>query len=229
MAKKKSKRARAPASGAQAQERRRERLDARRQARAAAIAAQRKLERRRRLVRAALMGLLAAVVAWFIVFQTRPEPTPDRIRGHRVQKLGESGVNEHVSGTVDYDSTPPTHGPHSTAPAACGVHGEAVANENMVHTLEHGAVGLLYRPSVDLGDVRALERIVRAYDSRVFSAPYPGMPSALAIVSWGELMRLDALDESAIREYIAAFRGRGPEDVPCEATADSPFRPAPEE
>jgi hypothetical protein len=226
VAKKKTKRRRSPAPGAEAQERRRERLDARRQARAAERAARRKAESRRRLVRAAVMGLVAAALGWLLVVQFSPEPTPDEIDGHRVQKFGESGGNEHVSGTVDYDSVPPTHGPHSATPAACGVHSEPIANENLVHSLEHGAVGILYLPTVPVDDIREVERLARSYDGRVLSAPYPDMPTPIAVVSWGEMMRLQALDRAAIRAYIDAFRGRGPEDVACPGTADDAFRPS---
>ena len=223
MAKKKTKRRRS--DGIEAQERRRERLDARRQARAEALAAQARAERRRRLLRAALVGLLGAAVGWFFLVQLAPEPTPDAIDGHPIEDFDESGVNEHVSGPVNYESTPPTHGPHAAAPAPCGVHSEPIPNENMVHSLEHGAVGILYEPSVALDDIRVIEDIVGSYDGRVFSAPYPEMPTTIAVTSWGEMMRLDSLDVGAIRDYIAAFRGNGPEDVGCPSTSDSPFSP----
>jgi Protein of unknown function (DUF3105) len=212
--------------GVQAQERKRDRLDSRRQARAEALAAQARAERRRRLLRAAIVGLLGAAVGWFLIVQLAPEPTPDAIDGHRVIDFDETGVNEHVSGPVDYESTPPTHGPHASGPAACGVHSEPIPDENMVHSLEHGAVGLLYEPSLAIEEVRTLEDIAGSYSGRVFSAPYSDMPTPIAVTSWGEMMRLDSLDAGAVREYIETFRGRGPEDVGCPSTSDSPFSPA---
>jgi hypothetical protein len=221
VAKKKAKRGRS--SGAETQERRRERLDARRRARAETLAAQRRAERRRGLVRTALAALVAVAIGAFLFYQMRPEPTPDTINGHRVESFSETGVNQHVTGTVEYETDPPTHGPHASTPAACGVHAESIPNENMVHALEHGTVGIFYKPSLPRADIRTIESIVRDYDGRVLSAPYEGMPSDIAVVSWGEMMRLNALDERAMRAYIAAFRGRGPEDVPCPSTSDSPF------
>jgi hypothetical protein len=225
VAKKKQRRRHSAVSGEHTQERRRERLEARREARAAALAAQRRVHRRRALTRAAMVGGLTAALALVLFVQMRPEPTPDEIDGHRVEKFEETGIGEHVTGTVDYDSIPPTHGPHAAVPATCGVHAQQIANEALVHSLEHGAIGLLYLPSVPLEDIRALERIVRSYDVRVFSAPYSPMQSAFTMVSWGELMRLDSLDTAAIRGYIGAFRGKGPEDRGCPNTSDRPFRP----
>lgn len=223
MARKRTKTGRRPSSASDAHERRQARLEARRAARERELEARARAARRQRLVRFALLGLLAGAFVWFFFLQTRPEG-PDSIGGHAIQRFPETGVNEHVTGTVDYDSSPPTHGPHG-AVVACGVHGEPIPNENQVHLLEHGAVGIQYRPDVEPADIAAIEDIVRDYDSEVFSAPYPDMDTAIALTSWGELMRLDRLDTAAIRRYVEEFRGQGPESVACDNTMDESFRP----
>ncbi|CAN5630655.1 DUF3105 domain-containing protein [soil metagenome] len=225
MAKKKSKGARR-ASTAQDQDRRQQRLEARRQAKVEALAARRKAERRARFVRIGVMSAVAAGLVLFFFVQTQPPNTPDEIGGHPVQKLGESGTNNHVTGTVEYDSTPPVHGAHAPQPGACGVHAEAIPDENQVHSLEHGAVGIQYRPDVDPQDIEKIEDIARSFDASVFSAPYPGMATPIAVSSWGELMRLETLDTGAINDYIAQFRGEGPEEgASCSNSVDSPFVP----
>jgi hypothetical protein len=215
---------RSSAERALAHDRKQERLDARRRAKAEAMEARRKAERRQRLVRTAVISLLAAGAVWFFLVQTQPPATPDSIRGHAVRELGESGVNDHVTGAVDYDSSPPVSGPHASQPAPCGVHSEPIPNENQVHSLEHGAVGIQYQPDVDPEDIAAIERIVRRFESGVFSAPYPDMETPIAVSSWGELMALDDLDVPAINAYIEEFRGGGPEDATCPNTVDSPFQ-----
>ena len=172
------------------------------------------------------MVLVAAGTSALLYLLLAPPRTPDRIGGHEVRKLGESGAGDHTAGTVGYDSVPPTHGPHDPQPAPCGVHAEPIPDGNQVHSLEHGAVGIQFRPDeVELSDIRALERITRDYDSGVFSAPYPDMDSPIAVSSWGELMELDSLDVDAIRDYIAEFRGKGPEDIPCANAVDQAFEP----
>jgi hypothetical protein len=84
---------------------------------------------------------------------------------------------------------------------------------------------------VNEDDVRALEQIVGDYDRNVFSAPYPGMETPIAIVSWGEMMRLDRVDADAVQEYIATFAGKGPEaGQECPIASERPFQfpsPAP--
>jgi hypothetical protein len=222
MASKKKAKPRRTTSAPDAHQRRQERLEARRLERARALEARARAARRARLIR---LGVIAALVAGFVYLffmQTRPQG-PESIRGHAIERFGDSGVNEHVTGTVEYDSTPPTHGPHGS-PVACGVHAEPIPHENQVHLLEHGVVGIQYRPSLAPDDIRSIEAVVRETGSRTFSAPYPGMPTAIAVTSWGELMRLDSLDLPAINDYVEAFRGEGPEDVACPNDSDSPFR-----
>jgi hypothetical protein len=223
VAKKKVRSPRRPASAAEAHQRRQERLEARREARAEALAAQARAARRERFLRVAVIGVLAGAFVWFFLLQSRPQG-PGSIDGHPIERFSESGVGEHVSGTVDYDSAPPTHGPHGLA-VACGVYAEPIPNENQVHNLEHGAVGIQYRPDLDPRDIAKIENIVRKSGSRTFSAPYPDMDSAIAVTSWGEMMRLDTFDAAAINDYIEAFRGKGPEGVPCDNTSDDSFRP----
>lgn len=230
--KKKTKQAPQARSGAERQQVRQERLEARRRAKAEAARRAAALARRRRLVRLTTYLGIAALFVWFVFFRTQ---RPDEIAGHELIHASETGIGEHTTGTVSYETTPPVSGAHAPSWAPCGVHDRRIANELMVHTLEHGAVGVLYDPAqVDEQTVRAIEDIVGDFDSHTFSAPYEGMPSAIAVVSWGELMRLDELDERAVRQYIETFRGKGPENVGCPNESDEPFRfpeptPSPED
>ena len=226
MAKKKTRSPRQAPSASEAHERRQQRLQARREAKAQALEAQRKAQRRARWLRIGGLAVGSVAVLALLWRLAAPPDTPDRIRGHSVRKLGESGTGDHTTAPVRYDSTPPTHGPHEAQPAPCGVHPEPVPEGNQVHSLEHGAVGIQYRPDlVEVDDIRAIERLTRGFDSGVFSAPYPEMEPAIAVSSWGELMELDSLDMPAIREYIEVFRGQGPEDVSCDNLVDDPFEP----
>jgi hypothetical protein len=204
-------------------EKKRERLEARRQARAEAMAAQRRAERRRRFIRIGLLVGAGGLVAGFLYSQifggTRA------IAGHQIETFDQSGVGQHVAGNVDYETTPPVAGPHAATPEACGTHAQPIRDEAMVHTLEHGAVGILYKPNVPVDEIKAVEDIVGSRESHVFSAPYPGMDPAIAVVSWGRMMRLDELDDDAVRQYIEEFTGQGPEDQECPAVQTDSFEP----
>jgi hypothetical protein len=222
---KKTKRRRS--GGAEQHERRQQRLEQRRAARAAALEAAERARRRRRLVSGAAFILLASLPIFAYVF-FRPT-VPSRIEGHEIETLSAAGENQHQEGDLDYESNPPVSGAHSIRPAACGTHAEPIPDENQVHTLEHGAVGIQYVPELAPREIAILEDIASNYNSHVFSAPRPGMGSPIVVTSWARMMRLDSLDASAIRTYIDEFRMAGPEDQDCDATSEQRFEPTPKE
>jgi Protein of unknown function (DUF3105) len=227
VAKKKTKKRRTAPPGVDANELRRQRLEARRRARTEEIERRRKKQRRERLIRWALMSVIVVGLLWFVFLRNQ---RPTEIDGHRLELLSESiKGQQHVTGTVQYDSTPPVSGSHA-APLTftCGTYAEQIPNEQFVHLLEHGAVGVLYDPEkVKVADVRRAESIVRDYDSHVLSMPYAGMETPFAVTSWGEMMRLDSLDEKAVRDYIETFRDKAPEKPAggCPMDSDAEFQP----
>jgi Protein of unknown function (DUF3105) len=220
---KKTKRRRS--GGAEQHERRQQRLEQRRAARTAALAAAERARRRRRLVRGALFIALALVpILAYALFR----PTaPTEIEGHAIRAFSSAGENQHQEGDLDYESDPPVSGVHSIRPAPCGTHAEPILDENQVHTLEHGAVGIQYEPTLAAREIAILEDIAASYDSHVFTAPRPDMRTPIVVTSWAHMMRLGSLDASAIRTYIDEFRMQGPEDKDCDATSHQSFAPNP--
>jgi hypothetical protein len=223
--KRKKKKDRPP--GVDPNERRRERLEARRAAKAAAVAAQRRAQMRERIIRWVVIAGLVGIAFWFFFVRTKPI---DEIAGHKVLHFSTSGSGEHVEGTVTYETSPPTHGQHASQPAPCGIFGEQIPNENLVHSLEHGAVAVLYKPDVDPGDIKDIEGIVNSFDSHAISAPYSDMETPIALVAWANMIRLDTMERDAITDFIEAFSrgGQAPEAFQdCPTTADQPFDPSP--
>lgn len=222
MAKKKRRKA---APDVDPNERRRERLEARRRQKAEAEAARRRAAQRERLVRMVLMlGLLAGAI-WFFFLRGA---LPSEIGGHEIEDLSVAGANQHSTTLPDYPSDPPVSGEHAPNPYACGIHSQAIPDGGFVHTLEHGAVAIVYQPTLDAGEIERIESIVASYDSHVLSAPNEQMDSPIAVAAWAHLMRLDELDEDAIREFIDVFSqgGDAPEaNQDCPNTSDVPFNP----
>ncbi|UUV35893.1 DUF3105 domain-containing protein [Amycolatopsis roodepoortensis] len=138
---------------------------------------------------------------------------------------------------VKYDRSPPVGGPHDGTWATCTgtVYPNAVRTENMVHSLEHGAVWIAYNPQLLSGD--ALEKLKSRVQSKPFSmmSPYPGLDKPISLQSWGHQLKVDSVDDQRIDQFIVALR-QNPNGVYPEvgATCDSvapeqlpPFDPTP--
>ncbi len=122
---------------------------------------------------------------------------------------------QHVEGTLEYPSYPPTSGDHNPCWAEWGVHAEAVATENWVHNLEHGGVVFLYDPTFPEADLAALSLWVDALPEgrallTVASSP---MDAQVAAVSWEHRLLLGCFDGAALEEFFWDHIGLAPEDV----------------
>lgn len=111
----------------------------------------------------------------------------------------------HVAGNVEYPQTPPVGGAHNAQWLACNsaVYTTPVANENAVHSLEHGAVWITYRADVSGEDVALLEKKVSDY---TFMSPYPTQPGAIMLTAWGLQLTVDSPIDSRIDDFLATYR-----------------------
>lgn len=89
----------------------------------------------------------------------------------------------HVTGTVKYPQSPPVGGDHNAVWLNCGTYTSPVANENAVHSMEHGAVRITCQPTLSAADVTALHHAVGG-QSHVVLSPYPGLPAPVVASAW---------------------------------------------
>jgi hypothetical protein len=134
-------------------------------------------------------------------------------------------ASQHVNADqrVAYDQAPPFGGPHDNAWAVCTgmVYPTAVRNENMVHSLEHGAVWIAYNPDKIKG--KALDTLKAKVEGKPYMlmSPYPGLDKPISLQSWGHQLKLTSATDSRIEEFIKSLRSnpyQSPEkDGSCEA------------
>ncbi|SFO93839.1 Protein of unknown function [Amycolatopsis arida] len=132
---------------------------------------------------------------------------------------------------VDYDRTPPFGGPHDSFWAACTgiVYPSAVRTENMVHSLEHGAVWIAYSPDLVTGE--ALEKLKLRVEGKPYMmmSPYPGLDTPISLQSWGHQLKVDSVDDERIDQFVAALRlnqNTYPEvGATCDALGPGQFDP----
>ncbi len=119
--------------------------------------------------------------------------------------------------TVPYPTIPPYGGPHDSIPTPCGILSATPRFENVVHALEHGAVVFWYSPH-ELDPESTDGLIAIAADlledgHYVIVAPYGALGHPLVLVSWGERMALEQLEQETIAAYIDAFHDDAPEPL----------------
>ena len=116
----------------------------------------------------------------------------------------------HVSADqrVAYDRFPPVGGPHDGQWAACDgvVYTIAVRDENMVHTLEHGAIWIAYNPdTVKGGELDTLKGLVNG-QSFISMSPYPGLKTKVSLQAWAHQLQLDSVTDPRIQQFVTALR-----------------------
>jgi len=152
---------------------------------------------------AAVVGLVAifAGLGFFwvpqISFSGRPAP-PAGVVAYDIQSA------DHVRGPVSYLEAPPVGGDHSPVWQNCGFYNEPIANENGVHSLEHGAVWITYQPGLSERDVTVLRAM--AEEDYILVSPYPGLDDAIVASAWGRQLRLDSVDDVRLERFVDAFR-----------------------
>jgi hypothetical protein len=128
--------------------------------------------------------------------------------------LEDEGI-EHVlpRETPMYKSNPPTSGTHHPEWHQFGIYGEPIDITKEVHNLEHGYVIMHYN-GIREDEVYELGLILRSDFRKVILAPYPNMAHKITLTAWNHMQVCTAVDEAAIRAFVARFRDNGPEDAP---------------
>jgi putative peptide zinc metalloprotease protein len=111
----------------------------------------------------------------------------------------------HVLTPVLYPQSPPVGGNHSPIWQNCGFYDAPIANENGVHSLEHGAVWITYRPDLSRMQIQSLRRLARSR-SYVLVSPYPALPAPVIASAWGRQVRLHSAEDPLLGYFVRAFR-----------------------
>jgi putative peptide zinc metalloprotease protein len=111
----------------------------------------------------------------------------------------------HTRAPVVYPQHPPVGGRHAPVWQNCGFYGQPVTDENAVHSMEHGAVWLAYRPDLPASEVEALRRFAHEH-TYVLASPYPDLRSAVVASAWGRQLSVASTTDARLERFIQAFR-----------------------
>jgi Protein of unknown function (DUF3105) len=135
-------------------------------------------------------------------------------------------------GTADWNTDPPTSGPHfgfnpngSVGTVIWGAYNEPVQFARLLHNLEHGGIYILYGDKVSAATVEKLRAFYDRHRNGTVLAPYPKLGDKTALGAWvagsgetkGQLAKCGAFDEEALSEFFSAFQFSGPERFPSSS------------
>ncbi len=165
-----------------------------------------KKRQRQQIITWSVVGIIVlAVIAGVVFWQISLGP-----------KTGANGVltfgtlsQTHLTSPVTYPQIPPVGGPHSPIWQNCGIYDKPVANENAVHSLEHGAVWITYQPGLPADQIAQLQALVRGQTYMLLS-PYTGLPSPIVASAWSTQLKLTSASDPRLADFIKTYK-QGPQ------------------
>jgi uncharacterized protein DUF3105 len=133
----------------------------------------------------------------------------------------------------NWNSFPPTSGPHYAQPVIWGDYEDPVRLTQSVHNLEHGGIVIFYGKDVSQAQIEQLRRFYREDPTAMLLAPLPKLANKIALSAWyaphaeqpgqarrdakGVLAKCTHFDEGAFKAFRSTYRYKGPERFPPES------------
>lgn len=160
-------------------------------------------------MRIAIIGLIAGVILIGAGVFFKGVEEKEQV-GQKIVDLGRDHVS--LDTKVEYNSNPPTSGPHSEEWGKAGVYKEPLNDLKLVHSLEHGYVvisyncencGELINNLTNLAGEKKLWKLI--------VVPRPNLDSLIALTAWTRIDKFNEFDKARIEKFINAYRNKGPE------------------
>ena len=169
-----------------------------------------------------MVGIVVVIGLGAYFFLTREQPLPELNPDFDVEAVEDNSVSyemvgqQHIPDTEprDYNSNPPTSGPHNARwITPIGTFTEELNEYMLVHNLEHGHVWLSYRDADDEEAIAILRAIQEKYPDRVVVSYRPANDTRIAVAAWTRLLTLDELDSDQIEAFIVRYSDQAPESI----------------
>ena len=153
---------------------------------------------------------------WIWNFQSvnENERLSQELLGEKIANLGAAHVPRGQSHPA-YNSNPPTSGWHwGDGTAGPGIKDTPVPDELVLHSMEHGAAVVWYKDDLTESDVDKIKSAFQSASGKKIMLPRKDLDVAVALTSWGYLLKLETIDEVKIKEFIETNNDRAPEKAP---------------
>ena len=120
-------------------------------------------------------------------------------------------VQGHSAGPVSYPQVPPAGGIHNPVWQQCEFYDQPIENEKGVHSLEHGAIWITFRPDLPQAEIDGLATLARSRNYVLVSRWDSGLPAPVVVTGWGRQLQLQSTSDPRMAEFIRLYAGQGPE------------------
>ncbi|MCU7825459.1 DUF3105 domain-containing protein [Kitasatospora sp. DSM 101779] len=194
-------------------------------------AAEQKRDRRNKIVIFGLAGVLLAGMigagTWIALDAKHDKDAKEAAAKAPIQgvQTWDNLSRNHVETKVTYAQTPPVGGDHNPRWANCmgDVYDKPLANENAVHSLEHGAVWVTYNSKASADDIKKLSEKVKA-TPYTFMSPYPDEKSPITLSAWGTQLNVDSASDPRVEQFFTKYV-QGPQTQEPGASCSSGVMP----
>lgn len=156
----------------------------------------------------------------FIAGESLDEIGPGEAGCAPVKKFKSQGADHiRLASNFDYNSSPPTSGPHYEIPAQPGFYpaDSDIEPERLVHNLEHGQIVIWYRPDIeDLGFLeKQIEKLAGQESEATVGVPYAEIQDGYNIVlsAWRHAQACVNPSQEVVDAFRREFQGKGPEPL----------------
>ncbi|GAA4517763.1 MULTISPECIES: DUF3105 domain-containing protein [Nonomuraea] len=145
--------------------------------------------------------LLVGVVGFYLVKQAR-ETSLDAV----VSVKYDGG--QHVWNKVAYKETPPVGGEHNNYWQQCDIYDKPIHSEHAVHSLEHGAVWITYRPDLPADQIAKLKDVATSTGQQdyMLMSPFEGLPAPIVASTWNHQHKFDNPDDPKLGAFIKRYQ-----------------------
>ena len=175
--------------------------------------------KRRNMIIGGAAAVIIVILAGLIIY---------RIAASNIEGVLNFGAQsrDHDQDVVIQDTAlPPVGGIHHPTVQNCGIYDAPVDSAHALHSMEHGAVWITYRPDLAADEVAQLQEVVGG-QSYVLLSPYPNLASDVVMTAWGVQLELDSVDDERVEQFISVYRN-GPQTpepgAPCDGGVGTPI------
>ena len=190
--------------------------------------------RKKNLITVLVAGVIVALVAFLVVSDRRAAEGPVGVAAQEagcgdIEEFEATGNNHLEEGapSPEYNSNPPTNGPHHGSPGENGFFETPVEAEHLIHNLEHGQIVFWYAPDAPDQVKQDLEAVVEREPAASVAVPYDGATDYnFYMTAWNKLpsepeeafgtgysQGCDAVSQEVVDNFRREHQGKGPEPI----------------